>query len=117
MDQILSQDVHGRIILLGGIQINMPEPMGGYFQPLLFESITDGRKEDHFELAFGPRKITIGKSLIAKAKRADSVVEEKVVAKAKTSPLSKLRALSKSSSHEDNIYFFRASSSPSSPTS
>ena len=56
MEQILSQDYHlpGRIILLGGIQINMPDPMGGYFQPLMFQSIDkDGKREDHFEFAFG----------------------------------------------------------------
>jgi len=27
----------GKVALLGGIQINMPEPMHDYFQPLLFQ--------------------------------------------------------------------------------
>ena len=41
INQIVNVDFHqehpGKLILLGGIQINMPKPMDDYFQPLLFE--------------------------------------------------------------------------------
>jgi hypothetical protein len=33
----LGNNKHGRLILLGGVQINMPRPMADYFCPFVFE--------------------------------------------------------------------------------
>jgi len=46
----------GKLILLGGIQINMPRPLCDFFQPILFECREQGKETiDLFEDAFGPR--------------------------------------------------------------
>jgi len=49
-------DLHGnavKICLLGGIQINMPRPMPGFFQPLLFQILEYGKPtKDVLEEAF-----------------------------------------------------------------
>jgi hypothetical protein len=49
---------HGRLILLGGIQINMPPPMHDYFLPLTFEVRGLNRKTKNL------REETFGEFLI-----------------------------------------------------
>jgi len=47
----------GKLILLGGIQVNMPHPMKDFFQPLMFEARTHGEPTvDLFQQAFGHPK-------------------------------------------------------------
>ena len=44
----------GSLFILAGIQINMPEPMPDYFQPLIFERYSLGKqKMDLFQSTFG----------------------------------------------------------------
>jgi len=49
---------HARIVVLGGIQVNMPYPMADYFQPLTFMVFEHGKPPvDLLESAFyGPKK-------------------------------------------------------------
>ena len=48
------ESVNGRLILLGGIQINMPYPLEDHFLPLLFESrISDKPSQCLLSQTFG----------------------------------------------------------------
>jgi hypothetical protein len=43
---------HGRVILCGGIQINMARPCDDYFEPHFFEVYKDGKKVQDLMNAF-----------------------------------------------------------------
>ncbi len=44
LKEIVSPQYKGRVILCGGIQINMPRPCDDYFEPYFFEVYEDGKK-------------------------------------------------------------------------
>jgi len=46
---------NGKLILLGGIQINLPSPMHNFFLPLLFECREEGNVTDFMHNAFGQK--------------------------------------------------------------
>jgi hypothetical protein len=74
LEKIITLDFHkdngeninnGRLIILGGIQINMPYPMEDYFLPLLFEIRTNEKPTSYiFEETFGVEGKAIPQPLI-----------------------------------------------------
>jgi hypothetical protein len=74
LEKIVTPDFHkdngeninnGRLIILGGIQINMPYPMEDYFLPLLFEIRANDKPTSYiFEETFGIEGKSIPQPLI-----------------------------------------------------
>ena len=54
IEQIAHNLPQGKLVLLGGIQINMPKPSEDFFHPILFEERRDGKVVDLMPLAFPP---------------------------------------------------------------